>query len=154
MPINERWLRFSQINKDSSCRKLGSISTRHFRRIVQTAKKKYAAFEILPQNKTIPLAINSSDTIQVETLPIINNVSSSNDCDSSSICDKLRQWILQHKISHNGVNSLLGILISEGIKVPKDVRTLMNTPKTKEFTNITNGSYIHLGLQNMIENLK
>lgn len=39
---------------------------------------------------------------------------------------------------------------SEGLKVPKDVRTLMNTPKQQEITNIVNGSYIHLGLENML----
>lgn len=69
---------------------------------------------------------------------------------NKSICDKLRYWIIQFKISHNAVNSLLSILRAAGIHVPKDVRTLMNTPKTTEITNMTNGSYIHLGLQNML----
>jgi hypothetical protein len=69
---------------------------------------------------------------------------------STNLCDKLRYWILQYKVSHSGVDSLLSILRSEGINVPKDVRTLMNTPKTKEITNITNESYIHLGFQNVL----
>ncbi|KAF0692280.1 Uncharacterized protein FWK35_00034882, partial [Aphis craccivora] len=43
-----------------------------------------------------------------------------NNSSTSIICDKLRHWILQYKISHYGVYSLLGILRSEGIKVPKD----------------------------------
>lgn len=69
---------------------------------------------------------------------------------STNICDKLSHWILQYKVSHNGVDSLLSILRSGGIRVPKDVRTFMNTPKTKEIISITNGSYSHLGFQNML----
>jgi len=135
-------------------------------------------FELLPQNTAIPSTVISSNTIQVETPPIVNNLFSISGSDnfsevqnciniisdtllipncketlnnsSTNICDKLSYWILQYKISHNGVDSLLSILRSEGIKVPKDVQTLMKTPKTKEITNITNGSYIHLGLQNML----
>ncbi|XP_060878980.1 uncharacterized protein LOC132951218 [Metopolophium dirhodum] len=87
---------------------------------------------------------NISDTLLTPNFKETFNNSRTN------ICDKLRYWILQYKVSHNGVDSLLSILRSEGIKVPKDVRTLMNTPKTKEITNITNGSYIHLGLKNML----
>lgn len=73
-----------------------------------------------------------------------------NDSYNTSICDKLRNWMVQFKISHNGANSLLNILRTQGIEVPKDVRTLMNTPKTKEITKMSNGSYIHLGLRNML----
>jgi len=39
---------------------------------------------------------------------------------------------------------------SEGLKVPNDIRTLMKTPKTHNIVNITNGSYIHLGIENML----
>jgi len=149
-------------------------------------------FEPLSENTAISSTVNSSNTIQIETSPIVDNLFNSSNsgsddrvfnidhkklnnynfsevqnCNisntilipnfkdilnnsSTSICDKLCYWILQYKISHNGVDSLLSILRSEGIKVPKDVRTLMKTPKTKEITNITNGSYIYLGLQNML----
>ncbi|CAI6343825.1 unnamed protein product [Macrosiphum euphorbiae] len=37
-----------------------------------------------------------------------------------------------------------------GINVPKDIRTLMKTPTTHVISNIGQGSYIHLGLENMI----
>lgn len=42
---------------------------------------------------------------------------------SLNIKDKLRNWIIHYKVSHNSGNSLLSILRSEGIEVPKDIRT-------------------------------
>jgi len=39
---------------------------------------------------------------------------------------------------------------SEGLDVPKDVRTLMKTPKTHKIVPLgSDGSYVHYGLTNM-----
>ncbi|KAE9523975.1 hypothetical protein AGLY_015622, partial [Aphis glycines] len=68
-----------------------------------------------------------------------------------SVKDKLRQWVIKHKISHNATNSLLGILKCEGLNVPIDVRTLMKTPtKPQEVIIMGYGSYIHCGIKNML----
>ncbi|XP_050065857.1 uncharacterized protein LOC126554901, partial [Aphis gossypii] len=69
-----------------------------------------------------------------------------------SVKDKLRQWVIKHKISHNATNSLLGILKCEGLNVPIDVRTLMKTPtKPQEVIIMGHGSYyIHCGIKNML----
>lgn len=48
------------------------------------------------------------------------------------------------------VLTLLNILRTEGIQLPKDVHTLIDTLKSIEIANISNGSYIHLGLKNML----
>lgn len=64
--------------------------------------------------------------------------------------DKLRSLIVKYKISHNCCNSLLQILRSEGLEVPKDVRTLMKTPKNHEIVPISGDSYVHLGIKNML----
>lgn len=45
-----------------------------------------------------------------------------------TIKEKLQQWVLEYNVSKNSVNSLLNILRTEGLDLPKDVRTLMNTP--------------------------
>ncbi|XP_050064975.1 uncharacterized protein LOC126553905 [Aphis gossypii] len=66
------------------------------------------------------------------------------------ILDKLRSWVVKHNVSHRCVNSLLLILKTEGLCVPTDVRTLMKTPKVHEIQNISNGSYIHFGVENML----
>ncbi|KAF0710305.1 Uncharacterized protein FWK35_00029950, partial [Aphis craccivora] len=67
-----------------------------------------------------------------------------------SITEKLRLLIVKHKVSHNFCNGLLHLLKSEGLDVPKDIRTLMKTPKLHDIVDISGGSYIHLGLRNML----
>jgi len=64
--------------------------------------------------------------------------------------DKLRSWVEKHNISHNDVNNFSGILKTEGLCVPKDIRTLMETPKLHKITAISKNSYIHLGKENML----
>ncbi|XP_060855058.1 uncharacterized protein LOC132932708 [Metopolophium dirhodum] len=162
----------------TKCQKLGSISSRHFRRIVNAAKEKCVmSTTSLPLRPyLIPPVVNINAIVSTEILtPSINtevfNCHDSNVLNSvnhlenpsldfsetpnltdnkNGISDKLRDWIIHFKISHNAANSLLTVLQSEGMKVPKDVRTLMHTPKTKEMVNISNGSYIHLGLRDML----
>ncbi|XP_016660140.1 uncharacterized protein LOC107883830 isoform X1 [Acyrthosiphon pisum] len=70
--------------------------------------------------------------------------------ESFNIEDELRSWVLKFKVSHNSANCILRIIKSAGINVPKDIRTLMKTPTTHVISNIDQGSYIHLGLENMI----
>lgn len=69
--------------------------------------------------------------------------------------DKIRSWIIHFKVSHNSANHILNIMKSEGLDVPKDVRTLMRTPKTHEIVSLGpgDGSYIHYGLKNMLSPL-
>jgi len=141
----------------TKCHKLGSISSRYFRRIVSSAKEKCVMSKTpLPQNSVIPpvVIINPADTTEIIT-PSINDVvlnfsdhstsmvNNNNNLetlcnfpeipnlivpnhllpqfdqtltnDNNDICDKLRNWILHFNISHNGANSLLTILRSEGM---------------------------------------
>jgi len=86
--------------------------------------------------------INTADTLN----PQVNFY---ND-DSSSIKDKLQQWVLAYNIKKNSVNSLLKILRSEGLDLPKDVRTLMHTPRSHDIISMDPGTYIHLGLKEML----
>jgi len=53
--------------------------------------------------------------------------------------DKLRQLICDHHISRNCVNKLLEILRSEGLDLPKDVRTLFQTLKNHSIINVHPG---------------
>ncbi|KAF0755251.1 Uncharacterized protein FWK35_00015296 [Aphis craccivora] len=45
-----------------------------------------------------------------------------------SLEEKLKNIIIKYHVSHNFVNELLEILRCEGLKLPKDVRTLLRTP--------------------------
>jgi len=70
-----------------------------------------------------------------------------------SLQDKLSQLIAKYHIPHNCVNKLLVILQPEGLDVPKDVRSLLKTPKSKSHNIIQmdNGSCIHIGVERMIK---
>ncbi|KAM0727248.1 hypothetical protein ACS0PU_006580 [Formica fusca] len=74
---------------------------------------------------------------------------------SRKLTDKLRSWILKYRISHRSVNTLLAILrnCNDNLEIrdlPKNVRTLMNTPReTKYKIKYGNGgSYVHFGIEN------
>lgn len=86
-----------------------------------------------------------SDT-QLVDLPILQN----NESNNIKLSDKLRSLFVQFKVSHNFGNCLLTVLRDEGLDVPKDIRTLMKTPKNHEIINISGGSYVHFGLKNML----
>lgn len=73
-------------------------------------------------------------------------------CNTISLRDKLQQWVLVHNVSKNSVNSLLEILRSEKLDLPKDVRTLMNTPRSHTVIDMNPGTYIHLGLKKNVIN--
>jgi len=70
--------------------------------------------------------------------------------ESFNIEDELRSWVLKFKVSYNSANCILKKIKSASIDVPKDIRTLMKTPTAHVISNIDQGSYIHLGLENMI----
>ncbi|KAF0745856.1 Uncharacterized protein FWK35_00024025, partial [Aphis craccivora] len=100
----------------------------------------------------------SKDTFTVKNNPSLNvlTISSDNLITQNlqpyniDLKDKIRSWILHHKVSHSCANSILKIMKSEGLQVPSDVRTLMKTPLSHKIVNMDNGSYIHFGLEKML----
>lgn len=62
-----------------------------------------------------------------------------NDFKNNHICESLRRWALNFNISKRAVNGLLKMLISFGISVPSDSRTLLTTPRSVELKSLTNG---------------
>ncbi|XP_065644387.1 uncharacterized protein LOC136075366 [Hydra vulgaris] len=78
-------------------------------------------------------------------------VGSSNDEENVCKCDirdQLATWVVTHNISTTAVTALLHILWLAGLNVPKDERTLMETPK--KVSNIiarAGGSYYYVGVK-------
>jgi len=113
----------------------------------------------------IPIACNSSSLVSFDNFSnvdsskvsdsnniISNNLNDNYSVDENPLKQKLQQWISDYHVSHNCVNSLLSILRSEGLKLPKDARTLLKTPKAHEHSiiSIHPGSYIYLGVEFML----
>lgn len=81
---------------------------------------------------------------------LLNNMTTNNNLNNMSISEKLTNWILQFNVPHFRVISLLLILRSENLKVPKDVRTLLNPPQNYDIISIELGLYINLGIKCLI----
>ncbi|KAE9523753.1 hypothetical protein AGLY_015813 [Aphis glycines] len=111
---------------------------------------------VLPNNHSVEYPLKDTFTIENNTTFNVLNISSDNPIGqnvqpySIDLKDKIRSWILHHKVSHNCANSILKIMKSEGLQVPSDVRTLMKTPQSHEIVNMDNGAYIHIGLEKML----
>lgn len=74
--------------------------------------------------------------------------------DADEFKDKLRIWVLNHRLSRAAVNDLLMILISIGFSsLPKDSRTLMATPVKVPIEILTNGKLWYNGIRKCIEHV-
>ncbi|XP_050064472.1 uncharacterized protein LOC126553337 [Aphis gossypii] len=110
----------------------------------------------IPSLLTCTDNINNSEEPLIDNLIpeiIVNNFDSTISNDQMGICDKLRNWNVEFNVSHNCLNKLLNILKSEGLNVPKDGRTLMNTPKKHNILSMEPGAYVHFHINQIISSL-
>lgn len=67
---------------------------------------------------------------QLELQPITSNfvvLECTNNIKYENVCkleNKIQKWVLQYNVFRNCVNDLWGILRSEGLELPKDVKAL------------------------------
>lgn len=78
--------------------------------------------------------------------PILENNITNNLC----LTEKLHLLFIKYNMSYNIYNSLLQVLKNENLNVPKNIWTLFKTPKLNDIVDISGGSYIYLGLINML----
>lgn len=80
--------------------------------------------------------------------------SETNECQSDndhmSFIQQLAKWSTDFGITHAALNSLLVILNSIDIDVPRDARTLLATPKQTEIKCLAGGQYHHHGILNAL----
>lgn len=68
-----------------------------------------------------------------------------------SFCFLLRVWAVKYNISHMALTSLLKLLREEGhVELPKDSRTLLQTPKKVNVSNIGQGKYWYRSLKDKL----
>ena len=67
--------------------------------------------------------------------------------------EELACWALQYNISNAALHALLQILRNCGLDLPKDPRTLLQTPTNYEIKDLAGGSYCHIGLENSIKSV-
>ena len=76
-----------------------------------------------------------------------NNFDSSYDDMENDLSDELSHWAIKHQVTATAVTDLLGLLRSHFPHLPRDARSLLNTPRNLEIMNICGGSYYHFGLR-------
>ncbi|XP_050065726.1 uncharacterized protein LOC126554725 [Aphis gossypii] len=68
------------------------------------------------------------------------------------LVQQIRKWAVQFNVSHGCANKMLNILRNTGQKVPKDIRTILREYKAvRSISEIQNGSYLNLGICNIIQ---
>lgn len=93
------------------------------------------------------LSTSESDSMNVD--PPAN--SSRNDNHSDSLEDTLKKWAFKHKITHAALRDLLTGLISHGHQnLPKDPRTLLQTPRSAKIVPMGSGEFCSFNLKDII----
>lgn len=69
--------------------------------------------------------------------------------------DFLRQWAIKHKVKGSALSDLLSHLNKYSLfsALPKDARTLLQTPRKCEVIDVPPGKYCHFGLSNGIKEI-
>ena len=67
--------------------------------------------------------------------------------------EELAHWALQYNISNAALRALLQILRSCGLDLPKDPRTLLQTPINYDIKDLAGGKYCHIGLESNIKSV-
>ncbi|KAL7375355.1 hypothetical protein ABVT39_015995 [Epinephelus coioides] len=70
-----------------------------------------------------------------------------------SLREDVASWAVDTKQTHSTVNKILAILRKHGHNLPKDVRSLLQTPCFVESKKKCDGDYIYYGLESGIRNL-
>lgn len=69
-----------------------------------------------------------------------------------SILNEIKNWALKHNITHAAINSLLKILIDNGMsELPTDSRTLLKTPAKLNLKEMGSGCYWYNGIANTLK---
>lgn len=106
-------------------------------------------------NQECQSSSNDFENLNIIELPCNN--SSTSDFDSN-VVNELKTWAINHNITHCALKDLLLILKNQPelkeINIPKDPRTLLNTPKHLDIKNInSSGTYFHFGIEKGLNNL-
>lgn len=101
--------------------------------------------KLLKERARINHSIINEGNISNETT---TSVQSGNQIEEWTLRNELAKWASQYTISSRAINSLLSILIASGVhSLPKDYRTLLQTPVNVKIEDIAGGEYWFNGLE-------
>lgn len=107
--------------------------------------------EINRRNDADGDSIGSSGILNTDTATAEGN-QCTYDKDKNDFSDKIKLWAIQHCITKRALNELLSILILYGFEfLPKDSRTLLQTPTSVDIRELSSGHLWYYGLQNCLK---
>lgn len=144
---------------------ISSVSKRHKRLIVKNRTEETLQRFLPLQQRIItrterPFDI-SQDIVEEESPESNSFFNFENLCSQVTVTEKvkcdfvfeLREWALEHNVSHQALTSLLKILGKRGFdNLPTDSRSLLKTKRKFQVLDVEPGRYVHLGLQRGLKN--
>lgn len=98
---------------------------------------------------------DNNSNISEETIVRKKCTNLSNRDGQKQFMDDLRVWSLRYDIKANALSALLALLIQFGLTfLPKDSRTLKDTPRITETREVEPGTYWHFGIKRYLSILK
>lgn len=105
------------------------------------------------------VSIEMREEFMQEITPANESSSGGAGRDSDENCISFRQdlaqWSIKHNITATALTSLLHLLREHrvGVELPLDGRTLLETPKATNATQMLPGKYFHFGLKSGLRNI-
>lgn len=124
--------------------------------------------EIFPSNSNSSISDCSRSVRTPSTIDLVPDIASNNNyviADSENsysddydrnvdLKNQLVAWAFEYNVPHNACNGILSIFREfTKFELPKDIRTLLKTPRKADINSIGGGSYYHFGLNGIIEKM-
>ena len=112
-------------------------------------------FDFKVQNFNSDDSVSDNSDIENNSAVFESDFSCNSDSEVESdqqfdISAELAAWAILFLIKQDALSALLRILQKNGLRLPKDARTLLKTPKSVETLTIAGGSYKYFGLKSGI----
>ncbi|XP_063918815.1 uncharacterized protein LOC135134131 [Zophobas morio] len=108
-----------------------------------------------PQKSTQEINSFTSDFTLNNELPFLDtHENPAHERPNNTFVNDIRNWILQYRtlLSQQAINDLLQILRQGGYNLPKNARTLLQTPRPCNIIDVLEGHYYHFGVARGILN--
>lgn len=81
------------------------------------------------------------------------NEGNSDEDNDQPLSEQLASWANKNKCTRSSLNELLGILRAHGNSLPKDARSLLQTPRVVETVDKCGGQYIYFGIESGVKRI-
>lgn len=138
----------ARLNSNLNKRNANSRRTRFHRSVKRLLTERQQTVQRLINegNVTIEGSVANETTL-------MSSEASENLMDAHELKNDVASWVNQNRIAKRAVNSLLSILVSHGLDLPLDYRTLLKTPTNVEIENTAGGEFWYNGIKTNLKTI-